>query len=51
MVDILPKFVNLESLDGPTKIVAVVLVVHLVAAIVMNRVAPNVVKKRIRTYG
>lgn len=51
MVDILPKFVNLESLDGPTKIVAVVLVVHLVAAIIMNRVAPNVVKKRIRTYG
>ena len=51
VVDILPKFVNLESLDGPTKIVAVVLVVHLVAAIVMNRVAPNVVKKRIRTYG
>lgn len=51
IVDILPKFVNLESLDGPTKIVAVVLVVHLVAAIVMNRVAPNVVKKRIRTYG
>lgn len=51
VVDILPKFINLESLDGPTKIVAVVLVVHLVAAIVMNRVAPNVVKKRIRTYG
>lgn len=51
VVDILPKFVNLESLDGPTKIVAAVLVVHLVAAIVMNRVAPNVVKKRIRTYG
>lgn len=51
VVDILPKFVNLESLDGPTKIVAVVLVVHLVAAIIMNRVAPNVVKKRIRTYG
>lgn len=51
VVDILPKFVNLESLDGPTKIVAAVLVVHLVAAVVMNRVAPNVVKKRIRTYG
>lgn len=51
VMDILPKFVNLESLDGPTKIVAVVLVVHLVAAIVMNRVAPNVVKKRIRMYG
>lgn len=51
VVDILPKFVNLESLDGPTKIVAVVLVVHLVAAIIMNRVAPNVVKKRIRTFG
>lgn len=51
VVDILPKFIDLMSLDGPTKIVAVVLVMHMVAAIVMNRVAPNVVKKRIRTYG
>lgn len=51
VVDILPKFIDLMSLDGPTKIVAAVLVMHMVAAIVMNRVAPNVVKKRIRTYG
>lgn len=51
MVDILPKYLNLESLDGPMEIVAVVLVVHLVVAIVMYMVAPNVVKKRMRMYG
>lgn len=50
VMDILPKFVNLESLDGPIRIVAVVLVVHLVAAVVMYMVAPSVVKKRMRMY-
>lgn len=50
IVDILPKYMNLKSLDGPMKIVAAVLVVHLVAAVVMYMVAPIVVKKRLRMY-
>lgn len=50
ILDILPKYMSLKSLGGPTKIVAVVLVVHLVAAVVMYMVAPNVVKKRMRMY-
>lgn len=48
--NILPKYMNLKSLGGPTKIVAVVLVVHLVAAVVMYMAAPSVVKKRMRMY-
>lgn len=48
--NILPKNMNLKSLGGPTKIVAVVLVVHLIAAVVMYMVAPIVVKKRMRMY-
>lgn len=48
--NILPKYMSLKSLGGPTKIVAVVLVVHLIAAVVMYMVAPSVVKKRMRMY-
>lgn len=50
ILDILPKYMSLKSLGGPTKIVAVVLAVHLIAAVVMYMVAPIVVKKRIRMY-
>lgn len=50
IVDILPKYMNLKSLDEPMKIVAAVLVVHMVAAVVMYMVAPIVVKKRLRMY-
>lgn len=50
IVDILPKYMNLKSLDEPMKIVAAVLVLHLLAAVVMYRVAPIVVKKRMRMY-
>lgn len=48
--NILPKYMNLKSLGGPTKIVAVVLAVHLIAAVVMYMAAPSVVKKRMRMY-
>lgn len=50
ILDILPKYMSLKSLGGPTKIVAVVLAVHLIAAVVMYMVAPIVVKKRMRMY-
>lgn len=50
ILDILPKYMNLKSLGGPTKIVAVVLAVHFIAAVVMYMVAPIVVKKRMRMY-
>lgn len=50
ILDILPKYMSLKSLGGPTKIVAVVLAVHLIAAVVMYMVAPSVVKKRMRMY-
>ncbi len=50
ILDILPKYMSLKSLGGPTKIVAVVLVVHLVAAVAMYMAAPSVVKKRMRMY-
>lgn len=50
ILDILPKYLNLKSLGGPTKIVAVVLAVHLIAAVAMYMVAPIVVKKRMRMY-
>lgn len=50
ILDILPKYMSLKSLGGPMKIVAVVLAVHLIAAVVMYMAAPSVVKKRMRMY-